>query len=173
MKKIIVLFLAITCFSSIIGCNYNQVDDNKVMSAIEIETLEIERSYYAFIEELLDKLANSLTYPDSLTVKGVIIEDFSANPGAPFEDTVEVFVKYSSKNRFGNWFDHHAVLSNCEGSEISKGGSLETLYNAYHKICMGRNDSYIHIARNYYKHDLLGIVFMLDLNDYNQQGYSK
>ena len=170
MKKIIVLLLVITCLFFNVACNNNQ--GNSEMSAIEIETLQIERNHYSIIEKGLDKLADHLKNPASLKVKTIIVVDNSDNPETPFKDLVDIYVEYSAKNNLGNFVDSYALIWSWGNGGVDKDSTIDFLYETYYKVCMGRDSTYDYIARKYYK-GTRGVVFMVDLDDYDQQGYLK
>ena len=175
MKKIITLLLVAFCVFSIVACDNNQSDNdqgnnNSGMSAIEKETLEIERNHYAIIEKGLDKLADKLKNPASLEIKTIIIVDNSDDPKTPLKDLVEIYIEYSAKNDLGNSVDSYANVWSWGTGGVLKNSTVDSLYETYYKVCMGRDSAYEHIARKYYK-GTRGIIFMVDLDDYDQQGY--
>lgn len=140
------------------------------MSSIEKETLEIERNHYAIIEKGLDKLADNLKNPASLEIKTIIIVDNSDDPKTPLKDLVEIYIEYSAKNDIGNSVYSYANIWSWGTGGVLKNSTVGSLYETYYKVCMGRDSVYEHIARKYYK-GTRGIIFMVDLDDYNQQGY--
>lgn len=193
MKKIIALFLVVLCLFSIVACdnnqnynntnntqnnnqanndqgNINQGNNNSEISSIDKETLEIERKHYAIIEKGLDKLADNLKIPASLEVKTIIIVDNSDDPKTPFKDLVDIYVEYSAKNALGNSVDGYANIWSWGNGGVLENNTVNSLYETYYKVCMGRDSAYEHIARKYYK-GKRGVIFMVDLNDYDQQGY--
>ena len=170
MKKTIALFLVVICLFLIVACNNNQGDNSSGMSAVDKETLEIERNHYPIIEKGLDKLADNLKNPASLEVKTIIIVDLSDDPQTPFKDLVDIYVEYSAKNDLGNSVDGYAHIWSWGNGGVLMNNTVDSLYETYYKVCMGRNSAYEHIARKYYK-GTRGIVFMVDIDDYDQQGY--
>ena len=183
MKKIITLLLvAVICFA-FVACNNNQGnnsdaptnnnnqdDSNNVVSTIDKETLETERKHYDIIEKGLDKLADNLKNPASLEVKTIIIVDNSDDPNAPLKDLVEIYIEYSAKNNLGNSVDSYANIWSWGKGGVLENSTVDSLYETYYKVCMGRDSAHEHVARKYYK-GTRGIVFMVDLSDYDQQGY--
>ena len=171
MKKTITLFLVISCLFLSVACNNNLGHNNNAgMSAIEIETLEIERNHYSIIEKGLAKLTNSLKNPASLEVKTIIIVDNSDNPKTPFKDLVDIYVEYSAKNDFGNLVDGYATIWSWGNGGVAEDDTVDFLYQTYYNVCMGKDETYEYISRKYYK-NTRGIIFMVDLNDYDKQGY--
>ena len=170
MKKIIALLLVVICIFLIVACENNQGNNNSGMSAIEKETLEIERNHYAIIEKGLEKLKDGLKNPASLEVKTIIIVDNSEDPKTPFKDLVDIYIEYSAKNNLGNSVDGYANIWSWGTGGVLKNNTVDSLYQTYYKVCMGRDSTYEHIALKYYQ-GMRGIVFMVDLDDYDQQGY--
>lgn len=180
MKRVIALLLVVICLFLFVACGNNQGDNysgdnnsgdnNSGMSALDTETLEIERKHYAIIEKGLDKLADNLKNPASLEVKNIIIVDNSDDPKTPLKDLVEIYIEYSAKNGLGNSVDGYANIWSWGNGGVLENSTVDSLYETYYKVCMGRDSAYEHIARKYYK-GTRGVVFMVDLDDYDQQGY--
>lgn len=181
LSRIVAIIFALSILLSACGSSSAKLDSNSAVSP-EVEmkdaSVEKERYYYPLVEYTIDALREQCVLPASLEINNVIVaskKDFDSadkvnNAGL---NEINIYVDYSAKNEIGNYKDGYTRFMMGMGTFLDF--SVDDAYNSYYKIAMGRSEQYQEIANGFYQAADTSldfkIVFLVDLTDYDNQGY--
>lgn len=181
LGKIVATIFILSILLSACGSNSAKLDSNSAISSdmvVDDEIAEKERCYYSLVEYTIDALKEQCVLLASLEINNVIVaskRDFDSADEANSAglNEINIYVDYSAKNEIGNYKDGYTRFMMGMGAFLDF--TVDDAYNSYYKIAMGRSEQYQEIATGFYQAIDTSldfkIVFLVDLTDYDNQGY--
>ena len=168
-EKTAAFVLAIVMTICLIGCGVDgTLDEASVSTETVSEKVALGRLNYDKVQDAVYELLDRLKDPDSLTVRGIGVCYIESDPEAG-----DVIIKFTAANSYGGRTTQYFTYSEKYGCEVNDSNVNYELdetgdgggYVTYEEIYDG-----VYKSINYYGNEVLR--FMIDLDDYVNQGYT-